>query len=127
MSIEKAATHELIVLHASDNVAVARVALAEDTDIARSDGSTFRVREPVAAGHKIALRDIAPGEVILKYGQPIGVASIPIAAGRHVHVHNIGMSLSSQGCGAQHRLCSNGIGALNGIDNRLRGVCQNLA
>ncbi|HEY8880598.1 MAG TPA: altronate dehydratase family protein [Roseateles sp.] len=82
----------LIQLHARDNVAVARVALAQGSEIARPDGSTLRVNAAVTAGHKIALRAIAPGEVVLKYGQPIGAASAPIAAGEHVHVHNLEMA-----------------------------------
>ena len=40
-------------------------------------------------GHKIALRDIAPGEHIMKYGECIGAASHPISKGDYVHVHNL--------------------------------------
>lgn len=43
----------------------------------------------VPYGHKIALRDIAPGEQITKYGEEIGVATQPIRAGEYVHVHNL--------------------------------------
>jgi len=82
----------LIQLHPRDNVAVARVALAADSEVQRADGAPLQVRAAIAAGHKLALRDIAAGEVVLKYGQPIGVASRPIAAGEHVHVHNVEMS-----------------------------------
>jgi altronate hydrolase len=82
----------LIQLHPRDNVAVARVALSVDSDVRQADGTVLPVRAAIAAGHKIALRAIAPGEVVLKYGQPIGVASIPIAAGGHVHVHNVEMT-----------------------------------
>ncbi|RZL37514.1 MAG: altronate dehydratase [Rubrivivax sp.] len=82
----------LIVLQASDNVAIARVALAEQAEATRPDGAPLRVRQPIAPGHKVALRDIAPGEVVLKYGQPIGIASQAIKAGDHVHVHNLDMA-----------------------------------
>ncbi len=47
--------------------------------------------EPVKRGHKIALRAIAPGEAVIRYGQTIGAASAPIAAGAWVHTHNLGM------------------------------------
>ncbi|MEO6280496.1 altronate dehydratase family protein [Roseateles sp.] len=77
----------LIVLHAGDNVAVARAPLAEGQALPQ-----LRVREAIASGHKIALRDIARDEVVLKYGQPIGVASTAISAGEHVHVHNLEMA-----------------------------------
>jgi len=101
MSTEGAPVSGLIVLHAADNVAVARVALAAGTEVARPDGSALRVRQPIAAGHKIALRAIGPGEVILKYGQTIGVASQPIEAGEHVHVHNVEMGEAPPSEGAR--------------------------
>ena len=44
-------------------------------------------------GHKYALRDIAEGENIVKYGMPIGHATKPIAKGEHVHVHNVKTNL----------------------------------
>jgi altronate hydrolase len=45
----------------------------------------------VPRGHKVAVRDLAAGAPIRKYGQVIGVATAPIAAGEHVHTHNLGM------------------------------------
>jgi altronate hydrolase len=45
----------------------------------------------VPRGHKVAVRDLASGTPIRKYGQVIGVATAPIAAGDHVHTHNLGM------------------------------------
>ena len=47
------------------------------------------VHGDVPYGHKIALRDIAPGEHIMKYGECIGAASHPISKGDYVHVHNL--------------------------------------
>ena len=44
-------------------------------------------------GHKYALRDIAEGENVIKYGMPIGHATRPIAKGEHVHVHNVKTNL----------------------------------
>ena len=43
----------------------------------------------VPYGHKIAVRDIVPGEHIMKYGESIGAANVPIAKGEYVHVHNM--------------------------------------
>ena len=40
-------------------------------------------------GHKIALCDIAEGADVIKYGYPIGKAEKNIAAGEHVHSHNM--------------------------------------
>ena len=44
-------------------------------------------------GHKYALRDIAEGENVIKYGMPIGHATRAIAKGEHVHVHNVKTNL----------------------------------
>lgn len=46
-------------------------------------------REQIPRGHKIAVKVIAPGDPIRKYGQIIGFASKPIQTGEHVHVHNV--------------------------------------
>jgi altronate dehydratase len=43
----------------------------------------------VPFGHKVALRDIACGAEVVKYGVVIGTAQADIAAGEHVHVHNL--------------------------------------
>src|SRR3954469_12649058 len=51
----------------------------------------LRERPGVPRGHKVAVRDIASGAPIRKYGQVIGVATAPIAQGDHVHTHNLGM------------------------------------
>ncbi len=47
-------------------------------------------------GHKYALADIAKGENIIKYGQPIGHATTDIKKGEHVHSHNIATNLSGK-------------------------------
>ena len=44
-------------------------------------------------GHKVALTDIRAGEHIIKYGFPIGHATVDIKAGEWVHTHNIKTNL----------------------------------
>lgn len=78
----------LLQLHANDNILVAKSPLAIGQEAATWG---IRVKAQVPAGHKIALRDIAPGERILKYNTEIGVATRAIAAGEHVHGHNIAL------------------------------------
>lgn len=51
------------------------------------------VRDPVPAGHKVALKPIAAGEAVMKYGSPIGRAVRTIAVGEHVHSHNLATAL----------------------------------
>ncbi|CAJ0819787.1 Galactarate dehydratase (L-threo-forming) [Ralstonia wenshanensis] len=81
----------LILLAPDDDVAVARVALAPGAAL----NAGLTTRDAIPAGHKVALRDIAVGQPVHKYGQVIGVATAPIRAGEHVHVHNIGMANST--------------------------------
>ena len=50
---------------------------------------TIAVRTAVGRGHKIAAEAIATGAPIRRYGQIIGFASRDIAAGDHVHLHNV--------------------------------------
>lgn len=40
-------------------------------------------------GHKIAVRDIEPADSIIKYGETIGAAIVPIKTGDHAHIHNL--------------------------------------
>ena len=71
-----------------DNVMVALRLIAGGTEV---DGVT--VASDVPAGHKIAMRPIAAGATVLKYGYPIGVATRDIAPGEHVHSHNLTSTL----------------------------------
>lgn len=73
-------------LHERDNVLVC---LQRAQPGARLEDVT--TVEAIPAGHKVATRAIAAGEPILKFGQIIGYATLPIAAGSHVHDHNIAM------------------------------------
>lgn len=45
--------------------------------------------EDIPYGHKLAIRDIAKGELIIKYGEEIGIAVADIKKGDYVHVHNL--------------------------------------
>jgi len=76
------------VISERDNVATALEPLSPG-QIIDVDGRGVVVREAIANGHKIALTRIAAGEAVLKYGNPIGTATIDIEAGTHVHVHNV--------------------------------------
>ena len=78
-------------LNVNDDVATALTDLemGEKIEISVEDRSVQVVlREAISFGHKCALRDIAPGEDVLKYGLPIGKALERIHAGEWVHVHN---------------------------------------
>src|SRR5579862_4233457 len=83
------AENSAIHLHPSDSVAIARVPLSEGAML-RIAGREIRTRTAIPAGHKVALRAIAPGETISRYGQVIGRARVAIEPGEHLHTHNVG-------------------------------------
>ncbi len=82
------AENSAIHLHPSDNVAIARVPIPEGSEL-RVDGRTIVTADDIPAGHKVALQPIGAGEMVLRYGQAIGRARLPIAPGRHIHTHNL--------------------------------------
>jgi (2R)-sulfolactate sulfo-lyase subunit alpha len=59
--------------------------------VVTEDNSEFRatVTQDVPIGHKVALRDLAPGDTVVKYGEDIGRVVAPIRKGEHVHTHNL--------------------------------------
>jgi (2R)-sulfolactate sulfo-lyase subunit alpha len=85
--------HSFLV-HAPDDVVGVAV---QDIDPGAAPGKiqstgeqfTLQVLDPVPLGHKVALRDLAAGEQVVKYGIAIGRATTDIRAGQHVHVHNV--------------------------------------
>jgi altronate hydrolase len=82
------AHNAVIQLHPSDNVAVARASVSSGMGL-HVNGLEITARVAIPAGHKIALKPIAPGETVLRYGQIIGRAKQAIAPGDHVHTHNL--------------------------------------
>ncbi len=79
----------VIRIHPQDNVVIARQQLLGGTVLV-AEGVT--VSGLVPPGHKVATCDIAQGQPVRRYGQIIGVATQPIAAGQHVHTHNLAFS-----------------------------------
>lgn len=58
------------------------------------DDTSLQLLEPVPRGHKFAMRTIAAGAPVLKYGQVIGRATAEIQRGAHVHSHNLATLLA---------------------------------
>ena len=83
---------DALCLTKEDNVAtVLRAVMAGESVSVRSGGSitTVTVRSDIPICHKIALKAIASGHPVIKYGQVIGISTAAIERGRHVHVHNM--------------------------------------
>jgi len=76
----------MLMLGSSDDVAVALQPIPAGQFQANLHLTT---RAAIPAGHKVALRAIAPGQAVHKFNQIIGFATEPIAPGDHVHTHNL--------------------------------------
>jgi len=76
-----------------DDVAVALATLAAGTRIEAGDLAVELIEE-IQDGHKVALRDMARGETVRKFGWPIGILTAAVSAGAHVHSHNLATLLS---------------------------------
>jgi len=86
-------TTQAIRLHPQDNVLIALRDLVAGEVL---PDLSVPLASPVPRGHKIALEPVALGANVIRYGQIIGMATQPIAAGAHVHVHNLGMGAHEQ-------------------------------
>lgn len=79
-----------LVLRPGDDAAVTTVELHARTRV-RTPAGELVLPGDVPRGHKLAVRDLAAGSAVHKYGQSIGRATVDIAAGAHVHTHNLAM------------------------------------
>ena len=50
---------------------------------------SLNARQDIPIGHKVALKDMAAGDTVVKYGIDMGKVVAPIKAGEHAQVHNI--------------------------------------
>jgi len=51
--------------------------------------TSVQAHQDIPIGHKVALKDMQPGDTVWKYGIDMGRVVAPIRAGEHAHVHNI--------------------------------------
>src|SRR5215472_11122252 len=80
-----------VVIDPADDVAVALRAIEPGEAVAPN----LKAIQPIPAGHKVALKAVAAGAPVRKYGFPIGRARVAIAIGEHVHSHNLATDLST--------------------------------
>lgn len=79
---------DYIIINQFDNVAVALRPFLKGEKI-----EDIVLLEDIPQAHKVALKDIKKGENIIKYGSPIGHATIDIKQGQHVHTNNVATNL----------------------------------
>lgn len=79
---------KLVTLNESDNVLICCQSLAPSESV-EIDQQHFVIQDEIDVGHKIARRAIKQGEKVIRWGVPIGSATLDINAGEHVHIHNM--------------------------------------
>ena len=79
----------VLVIDPRDNVAVALRNLVPGEEAKGKGVLDLRVLNEIPASHKIALRDLGPGEEIVKYGEVVAVTNRVIKRGEWVHTHNL--------------------------------------
>ena len=84
-------------IHPSDNVATCLddIVLGTISILGPMPAETLAI-EKISRGHKIALRDIAANEPVIKFGVRIGHATQPIKRGAWVHLHNLASDLDER-------------------------------
>ena len=86
---------QLLVHDRRDNVGVVVVeGLTAGTRmlcVVTEDNSDFRLtaRDDIPIGHKVALKPLAKGDTVIKYGEDIGRMVAPAKKGEHVHTQNL--------------------------------------
>ena len=82
-------TVNIVVLAVADNVGIALRDIDTNETARSTGGASIVAREAIPLGHKVALGEIEAGSPIVRFGVPVGLATMPIAAGQLVHVHNV--------------------------------------
>lgn len=79
----------VIIINPKDTVAVALENIQAGEKVLLPDGTGFAAFSDIPYSHKVALRDMAEGEVMLKYGESVGITNSPIHRGEWIHTHNL--------------------------------------
>ena len=88
-------------LHPADDVVISRQQLLSGATV-----EGVAVRGLIPPGHKIATRAVASGDAVRRYNQIIGFASKDIAAGEHVHTHNLDMGPNKGDFARDYAFCA---------------------
>ena len=83
---------DLLRVHPRDDVVIA-LRDVRPGETVRSPVDVLVAKTPIPRGHKLAAHAIGASAAIHKYGWPIGLATRDIAAGEHVHTHNLATAL----------------------------------
>jgi (2R)-sulfolactate sulfo-lyase subunit alpha len=86
--------HRALAHKSTDDVAVAVADLqpGEELVIQSLEGGkshSVKLLEAVPLGHKVALKDLKEGHIVIEYGEKVGRMTRAVKKGGYVHVHNI--------------------------------------
>lgn len=86
--------HGILLHEPQDDVGVAVTDLKKGAKVGAvtlegKSAGRVTLRENVPLGHKVAMRDLATDQPVVKYGRPVGQTVTAIARGAHVHTHNV--------------------------------------
>ena len=86
--------HGILLHEPKDDVGVAVADLKKGSSIGAvtlkgKRAGSVKLLNNVPLGHKVAMRDIARDQPVIKYGRAVGKAVQPISRGAHVHTHNV--------------------------------------
>ena len=86
----------VIKINSMDNVVVAVRPIMAGEVVVSEASACVKAACDIPFGHKIACKGIPKGSPVIKYGYAIGCATADIAAGEHVHSHNLKTALGEQ-------------------------------
>jgi altronate dehydratase small subunit len=89
---EKEQGPRFILLHDQDNTLTALMDLKQGEEIivgSQPKSQRIAIRQDIRYAHKFARAFISRGSDVKKYGEVIGIATVDIHPGDHVHVHNV--------------------------------------
>lgn len=78
----------LILLSPDDNCLIAGARLDAGTSI-EIEGEHVTLARTIELGHKLARRDLAKDDKVLRYGAVIGHVTEDVRRGEHLHTHNL--------------------------------------
>lgn len=87
-STAPASVSSLLLMSPEDNCLIARIELQAGASVS-IDGQPVVLAEDIHIGHKVARRNLQPGDKVLRYGAIIGTVTVPVAIGAHIHTHNL--------------------------------------
>ena len=119
---------DFLKINSADNVAVAINPLAKGTVVTVDGAGDVTLVNDIPAGHKFALRDIAEGENVIKYGFPIGHARHAVSKGQFLDHNDIKTNLEGQldysDISIKNHDCPAPGTALNGKEATVRGYVR---